>query len=185
MSRKFDSQDRKTVISDVNKHLGVKLTNIGRRQKYLKDEYDKRYWVLGGYDYWHGIPSEMMESEVQAKDNATLIIAVRKKTGIDIFIGSVGPFVSGRNFLSRNAKGDYQFHLEERGWELFPKELPGTKLILLSTVDYSLESKDTDRASFLGQKNLENLFSKLSNEEKNRLLQKLSGEDRDSKNNDK
>ncbi len=86
MSRKFDSQDRKTVISDVNKHLGVKLTNIGRRQKYLKDEYDKRYWVLGGYDYWHGIPSEMMESEVQAKDNATLIIAVRKKTGIDIFL---------------------------------------------------------------------------------------------------
>ena len=166
LSRKFDNQDREQVISEVEKHFDVKLHPIGTRKKYLKDENGKRYWVFGGYDYWHGIPSEMMDAEIQESEKASFIVAVRKKTRIDIYDGSIEPLVVGRNRLKRNKKRDYQFTVEERLGQLDVKEIKGLKLRRIAVREYSINQKDSDRDSFLKGERIKNFVSKLSDEDK-------------------
>jgi hypothetical protein len=50
---KFDEQDRRKVISEVEVHFNTKLSSVGSRPKYLEDKNGKSYWVLGGYEDWH------------------------------------------------------------------------------------------------------------------------------------
>ena len=54
-SPKFDEQDRSKVISEIEEYFNTRLSRVGSRRKYLKDENGKSYWVFGGYEDWHGI----------------------------------------------------------------------------------------------------------------------------------
>lgn len=173
MKQKFDAQDREQTITEITNHLGVKLRRIGGRQKYLIDANSKRYWIIGGYNYWHGIPSAMMDAEVQETDKAALFIAVRKMTKIDIYAGSVESLVAGRDKLSRNKAGDYQFTLNERGGQLYVNEIPGIRLDWFAVRDYSIDQKDEDRNSFIQLAKMKALYSKLSDEEKAAYLSEL------------
>jgi hypothetical protein len=173
MKTKFDAQDREQTIAEIESHLDVKLRPIGRRQKYLIDTNLKRYWILGGYGHWHGIPASMMDAEACRADKGSLFIAVRKTTGINIFRGSVQSLVSGRERLSRNGAGDYQLLIDERGRNLHVRELPSVKLTWFAKRDYSTDQKAEDRASFLCSTRLKSLFSKLSNEEKVEFMNEL------------
>jgi hypothetical protein len=58
---KFDESDRAKVVSEVEKHFGVKLSRVGHYRKFLQDASGASYWILGAYEDWHGVKSDMLE----------------------------------------------------------------------------------------------------------------------------
>ena len=107
-SPKFDEQDRKKVISEVEKHFDVHLSRVGSRRKFLEDSSHKTYWVIGGYEDWHGIPPDMFEQEEKRNSNGVLVIAKRHASRIDIFSGSLQSLIINKSKLSHTKKGDFQ-----------------------------------------------------------------------------
>ena len=77
---KFDETDRRAVIDELGRHLGVQINRVGRRRKWLRDRSGRNYWVLGGYADWHGIPEEMMDAEVADPSNGFVVIAMRRQS---------------------------------------------------------------------------------------------------------
>jgi hypothetical protein len=125
---KFDESDRKKVIAEVEEHFGVKLTPVGRHRRFLRDASDKAYWVLGGYDEWHGIPSEVIAEEQRRSSNGVLVVAKRHRTSIDVFAGSLQLFIANSHDLSHARAGDYQFHVTIRGSVMSINEIPSLAL---------------------------------------------------------
>ena len=167
---KFDEQDRRKVISDIERHFGIALSRIGNRRKALCDESGKTYWVLGGYDDWHGIPADMMNEEESRDSNGMLIIARRFKSRIDVFAGELKPLIVGKSHLSHTAKGDYQFNIRVRGNHLFIREIPDYALQKLGSADYSDDQKSSDQKL----DEIRALVEKMSPEEKRDFLKQLS-----------
>lgn len=170
MTNRFDAQDRQQVVSRVEKHLGARLYPIGRRQKHLRDDDGNRYWVFGGYGHWHGIPSEMLDIELSGHGEATLVIAIRKKTTIDVYTGTSSTLVLGRSLLSKGKNGDYKFNVVEGNGRLFIREIPSASLSLLSTIHYSVAQKADDREGFVLRRQLARDFSRLTDSEKEEVL---------------
>ena len=114
---KFDEIDRKAVIRSVEKSLDVSLSLVGRRKKWLRDDSGKTYWVLGGYGEWHGIPAEMMDAEAKNPTGGFIVVAIRHRSAIQIYIGPLKEVVANRGKLLRARKttGDYQFTYRKRG----------------------------------------------------------------------
>lgn len=108
---KFDETDRQAVIDMLSGHFGVRLQPVGRRTKWLRDDTGRKYWVLGGYEEWHGIPEEMMDEEVSSPSKGYIVITIRHPSTIEIFIGLLTLLVAARAHLNRASQttGDYQF----------------------------------------------------------------------------
>ena len=153
-------------------HVGVKLSKVGRRPKWLKDEGGRNFWVLGGYGEWHGIPAEMMDAEIGATTEGMLIVAVRKKAALEVFAGSVGDLCKGREkrYRARKTTRDYQFTCKVRGNHLIAEQLPGFSLENIGASPYEADEKKTD----IAVDNVEKLLDKMSDEERERLLRSLS-----------
>lgn len=127
-SVKFDESDRGKVIAEVESHFGVTLSRVGKFHKFLKDASGKSYWVLGGYEYWHGVPSEMLEAEKQDPTDGVLIVAKRWPKAIDIFFGELQPMVVNERALCHTQTGDFQFNIFIRGNLMTVKEIPSLVL---------------------------------------------------------
>ena len=139
--RKFDSWDRRLVIDAVEKLCGVRLTKVGKRDIWWRDESGKSWWILGGQGF-QGIPGEMVEDETQVHSDGMLVIAQRKKTYMEVFSASLRRFVSARDMLSRDKGGDYKFNVEVNGDVLFvvgrdKAVLPGVGLKKITEFPYS------------------------------------------------
>ena len=169
---KFDNIDRKRVIRAVEGHFEVKLSQVSRRPKWLRDETGKSYWVLGGYEEWHGIPEEMMDVELQAASEGILVVAVRTKSSMEIFSGTIGNFVRGREKLYRVGKttGDYQFTYKMRGSHLLVEQLPIVSLEKIKVLPYESEEKEKDKAVEAVKK----LFGGMSEKERKALVKSLN-----------
>lgn len=171
-SLKFDEHDRKKVISEVEEHFGVQLSRVGSRRKFLESEGGKTFWVLGGYDDWHGIPPEMVDEEKCRNTNGVLVVAKRYNNRIDIFSGPLQPLIDNKGMLSHTKKGEYQFNINIRGNHLFIKEIQGLSLVKLGEAQYSEEEKDSEKKV----QEIKAVLSKLSPEERRELLAKLVNE---------
>lgn len=143
---KFDETDRRKVIAELQSHYGVKLTPVGTRRKYLRDQSNRTFWVFGGYDDWHGIPAEMMEAEEKCNAEGILVVAKRGRTRIDIYTGQLLPLIKNKKSLSHTQKGEYQFNIRIKGNCLTINEVPGLHLTALGTTSYSVEDKNSDKA---------------------------------------
>ena len=170
-SQKFDENDRRKVISQVEDHFGVKLTTYGSRRKCLKDAQGRTFWVLGGYEDWHGIPSDMLKEEERQNSDGIIVIAKRHKNGIDLFWGNLRDIINNREKLSKTVKGDYQFNIKIRGNHLFIKETPGFSLSKIANTPYYDEEKEYDKK----MERIKHEFEKLTPEEQEELLDKLRG----------
>lgn len=106
---KFDQADRRAVIRALESHLGVQLSPVGRRRKWLRDNDGRSYWVLGGYGEWHGIPEEMIDEEVKNPTTGMLVIAKRRREALQVFVGPIDPILRNRNRFYRASRttGDY------------------------------------------------------------------------------
>lgn len=144
-SLKFDEFDREKVISEIEKHLHIKLTRVGRRKKCLSDQNGKTFWVLGGYKNWHGIPPDMIIEEKRKSTNGVLVVAKRDSAKIDIFSGSLQKLVNNSQHLSHTQNGDYQFNIDIRGDRLLIKEVPGLILNRIGVPAYEDSEKENDQ----------------------------------------
>lgn len=169
--RKFDKTDRGAVIRTVEKALGISLKRQGRRQKWLKDQNGKNFWVLGGYGEWHGIPEEMMDAEITEQTNGFIVVAIRQKTDMQIFMGPIQPVLEGRSKLYRAAEttGDYQFTFKKIGSSIAIKQLLSISLKKLSAISFSDEEKEKEKLLAIAEEYLDGM----SAEEKEKLLDEL------------
>ena len=137
MSDKFDNKDRGRVVTVLEDEIGSKLTQVGSRQKYFKDELDNRYVVLGGIGDWHGIPDDVVDDIKSCAQNSYLVIAIKKQSTLKIFRGSMEPFLKALNQLPRTVKDHYTFNIDERADYLKVREAPSVSLDFLKEVRYS------------------------------------------------
>lgn len=169
-SPKFDEQDRSKVISEIEEYFNTRLSRVGSRRKYLKDENGKSYWVFGGYEDWHGIPQDMFEEETRRATEGVLVVAKRFRNRIDIYSGPLQPIIDSRDTLSHTQTGDYQFNIYIRSNHLFIKEVAGLSLAKLGETPYSEGEKESD--TNIGE--LKKIISKLSAKEREELLKEYS-----------
>lgn len=166
---KFDETDRSKVISEVEKHFGVKLSRVEKYRKFLQDTSGKSYWVLGGYDDWHGISSGMLKEEQRRATAGVLVVAKRHKSTIDIFCGPLQPLIAGYRELSHTQTGDYQFNVAIRGNSMTLKEVQGLTLKKLGA------PQDVGAAVSPQLREAAAILAKMSPEERARLVEHLSG----------
>ena len=164
---KFDEVDRKKVIAEIEEHFGVMLTRVGNHRKFLIDASGKSYWVLGGYDDWHGIPSNVLAEEQRRSNDGVLVVAKRHRTSIDVFVGPLQPLIANNRNLSHTRTGDYQFNVSIRGNIMTIKEIPTITLKKLGPpqeVGIALSAK---------QKELDAILAKTTPEERKQILEQL------------
>jgi len=166
---KFDEADRNKVIAEIETHFGVKLSPVGNRKKYLQDQNKRTFWVFGGYEDWHGIPSEMMEAEEKRNSDGILVIAKRGRFKIVIYTGSLLSLIKSKQTLSHTKKGEYQFNIRERGDILLINEVPKLHLSKLGAAAYSADEKTSDK----NMEKVETMIRNMSPEKKNQLLEEL------------
>lgn len=164
---KFDETDRHRVISEVEKHFGIKLSRFGNYRKFLKDSAGKSYWVFGGYDDWHGIQSAMLEEEQKHASGGILVVAKRHKAKIDIFSGELQPLVSSAQDLAHTQTGGYQFNVVVRGDSMTIKEVSGLTLRKIGAL------QELDPASSLQINEVVATVPQLSPEQREQLLAQL------------
>lgn len=172
---KFDETDRRAVTDALCKQLGVVLTPVGHRHKWLKDEAQRSYWVIGGYEDWHGIPNEMMDAEAASSTAGILVIAIRHSQSIQIYVGPLSPLVEARNVLKRARKtsGDYQFTYTKRGRCLVIDQAPHVVLSGLSGFTFD----DEEKASVARVREAEKLLKSLPANELRELLENFQAQD--------
>lgn len=169
---KFDLHDRKRVISAIENYLQVKLHKAGSREKLLKDETGKSYWVLGGTGDWHGIPKEMFAEEEKLSSEGVLVIAKRKLNSIDIFVGSLPILIRNKSSLCRTDK-DYQFNVKTFSEGISLKEAPDVRLKKISTIDYTKDDKVSDKTVHKVTHEVNKLVKDMTAVEKKQFWQKL------------
>lgn len=131
---KFNENDRSITISQVQTHFAVKLSRVGSQHKVLQDMFGRIYWVLGGYQEWHGISQAMLSAAIARKAEDVLVIAKRGRKEIESFYGPLQPLLSNYEALSHTEKGDYHFHISITDGVLTIVELPGFSLRTMGTV---------------------------------------------------
>ena len=166
---KFDETDRSKVISEVESHFGTKLSRVGGYRKFLQDASGKSYWVLGGYEDWHGITSDMLKEEQRRATDGVLVVAKRHKSTIDTFYGPLKPLIANYRDLSRTRTGDYQFNISIRGSIMTIRELPNLSLRRIGA------TQEVGPAVSPQLREARAIFAKMSPEERSRLLEQLSG----------
>lgn len=133
-TQKFDSTDRRHVIAQLEKKLGVKLKRIGSRQKYLRDTEGKRYCIFGGYGNWHGIPREIVEREEREGQESVMVVAKKYDQHIGIFLGPLQPLAHNKHSLAYTKQDQFEFNTEISGSRMKIREVPSLILLKLSVV---------------------------------------------------
>ena len=144
---KFDEIDRQTAIDELGRRLGVQINRVGRRRKWLRDHSGRNYWVLGGYADWHGIPEEMMDAEVADPSGGFVVIAMRRQSDMEIFLGPLAPLVAARWKLYRanQSTGDYQFTFRRRGSHLLLDQDSSVTLSSLASFPFEETEKESKK----------------------------------------
>jgi hypothetical protein len=166
---KFDETDRQKVIEAVESHFKVKLTPVGNRRKFLRDDTMRSYWVFGGYEDWHGIPAEMLDAEIRNNTDGILVVAKRGLRKIEIYAGRLSPLVKNKNLLSLTKKGEYQFNVRTRGERLTILEVPEVSLHKIEAAEYPVREKESEKATAA----LKDAVRRMTPEQKAELLKEL------------
>jgi len=97
--------------------------------------------VLGGKDDWHGIPKEMMKDEEEGQIEGVFVLAVRKRTSVEVYVGSPSQLVSSRAELSLVAD-QYHFDFAARGNFVRCVQVPNVMLERIITFPHSNEDRE-------------------------------------------
>lgn len=157
------------MISEVECHFRVKLARVGGYRKFLIDANGKSYWVLGGYEDWHGITAKMMKEEQRRLSDGVLVVAKRYRGKIDIFSGPLQPLIEHSGDLSHTQTAGYQFHITIRGNNLTVNEIQGLSLRKLGDSKYVGEAVEHNAAAA----NIDSMLAKMTPVERLQLLAKL------------
>ena len=132
-SLKFDENNRAKVILEAERHFDVKLTRLGQRRKFLSDKNGRTFWILGGFENWHGIPEEMVLQEQKRPTNGILIIAKRDTSKIDIYSGLLGKLTQNAKNLHHTQNGNFHFNIYIKNDVMHIKEISDLSLSKICT----------------------------------------------------
>ena len=145
------------------------MSPVGTRRKYLQDQNKRTFWVLGGYENWHGIPYEMMEKEEKRNAEGILVIGIKKLGKIDIYSGCLLPLIKSKRTLSHTQQGEYQFNIKIKGDTLSINEVPKLYLSLLGATTNHAGIKTSDKK----MEDVLEILRGLSSEDRGQLIAKL------------
>ena len=171
---KFDETDRQAAIDKLSHHLRVRLARVGQGRKWLRDEAGHSYWVLGSSKAeWQGIPEEMMNAEVSNPSDGFIVIAIRQRSIMEIFVGPVAPLVAARAKLSRSKdNAAYLYTFTRRGADLFIDQVRRATLSYLTEFPFNETEKDSAKRLFDARKS----FGELSEDRRREVLKKYQDE---------
>ena len=98
--------------------------------------------------YWSGkkihgieIPREYLEAERGVQTEGMIVVAVKKRTIMDVFAAPAGQIVEA----SEKKPGRFDFNCKENGNCLIVKEIPGMTLNKIATIPYGKEEMEGDK----------------------------------------
>ena len=162
MIPKFNDQDRKFVIDELEKVQNVKLQQIDPPKKLFRDSNGMVYLISGGTGDWHGINPKIMESLANHKQEGTFVVAKKFTTKIEIFAGSLLTLLQNKNKLSITRKGDFHFHCIINKDDLSLQEIPQLRCKKVTEVLFPNQQKDLSRLKEVS----EIIKTEVQNEEK-------------------
>ncbi len=142
---KFTEYDRKKVINAIEKRFSIKLKPVGDFRKLLHDEVGRLYCIIGAYKTLHNISIDIIKYVEQQIENSNLIIAVRSKYGIQMYIGCLKKLIENKHNLSTTQSGAYLFNTEVTGQCLRVIEINGLLLESIMNISYSEDDRQADK----------------------------------------
>jgi hypothetical protein len=142
---KFTAEDRRLVISELEKIQQSKLVPVKTSKKLFTDDKGMIYFIFGGKNDWHGIrPSAMIELSNYNHEGAFVVVK-KYKSKMDLCVGSLITFLTNTEKLLNTQKGDFQFHtvLTEDG--MYLKEIPDLYLNKVGEIHLAGYKKDISR----------------------------------------
>lgn len=119
---KFNERDRKEVVFIVEKYFGIKLSTI-RGKKFFQDQYGRPFWILGGSEDWHGIPSSMFSEKFAAQPKGYLIVAKKYQTKYEVYVGDLDIFLKNKDKLHNTINSYLHFNVVIKNDLLCVKEI--------------------------------------------------------------
>jgi len=117
-----------------------------------------------------------MEYEKEAQVEGMLVVAEKKRTSLEMFVGPLRQLVGSRNKLSRNKKtGAYLFNVKVRGDLMQCVEAPAVVLNRIASIPHFDEDRDQVRRVNEFEKAIARLS--LDGTERKELLEKLGSTD--------
>ena len=162
MSR-FDEQDRRLVIREVQERRDRRLSTVGRYRKLLNDDRETYYCVLGGQKGYFGISEGIIEEIEKNALRARLYIGVKMKDRIEVYSDNFSPILENMDELIYTDEGDYQFHTSRNDGQVCIREVDGWCLNMSFDVSLATDKFDELRSK-IGQ---------LSKDEQEELLERL------------
>lgn len=162
MSR-FDEQDRRLIIREIQKRHDNHLTNVGRYRKLLKADSGTYYCVLGGQEDYFGISEGIVEEIREEALQAYLIVGAKMKDRIEVYSDEFEPVIESLEDLIYTSKGDYQFHTSRREGRICIREVEKWCLELSFEISLSRDKFDELRSK----------IGDLSKDEQEDLLKRL------------
>lgn len=139
--KRFDEKDRRQVIEETEKALGIKLNRIGKYRKYFKGNDGKNYCILGGFGDWHGLQSELLNPMDSTETDRILIVARVLRNSVELYSSSMKALITNKNKLTyakQSTGSEYQFDLIYRhSDEAFIKQFPEYRLKKFHEFKYS------------------------------------------------
>jgi hypothetical protein len=168
-SPKFDELDRERTKKVIEDKLNVTLTMDGPRRKAFVDRDGKPYWILGGYEDWHGIPPDLLQAGLQKYREGIFVIAKRTEQTIKVFLAPLSSLLRSRECLHQTKAGDFQFNIDQEGERLTIKEAPDITFQFLTEIEYPPQEKKKDKAITA----IERSWAQLDKESREALLRQL------------
>ena len=167
---KFDENDRKKLISEIEKIKGFKLTKIFGKDKLLKENDGNLYIIFGGKGTWHTIDAEtleIVEREV-SKTGKEVFLAFGNllNSRVVIYLGPLEiPVLKKGNFTGMRLKIGDDF--------VTPKKFSGFRMKRFGEYSWTEQEREKERQF---QKFMREIKT-MSEEERRGLLKSLTDED--------
>ena len=163
--------------STAHKRAYITTVSSQKKKKYHRtiwqqDESGKDWWVLGGYEDWHGIPREMIEAELQAPTEGMLVIAERRRSTIEVFDGPVHQLCKAKDKLHLSSDTqNYTFNCKIHGDYMKVVEVvPEFILRKRFSISYGEDEKERDKQLHEVKK----ILMRMSKEEQEEFLSRHS-----------
>lgn len=145
MVNKFNTEDIKVVLHELEKIQKTKLAQIKPSKKLFKDENGMIYLIFGGRENWHGISKSIVEELNNFLGDGVIIIAKKYQSRIDVCAGSLSILMKDLYNLPKTKSKGYQFHtvLTEDG--MYIEEIEDLYLNKICEIHYPGYTKNLER----------------------------------------
>jgi hypothetical protein len=178
-SSKFNEQDRKIIIKEIERIRDESLSRVGRFRKLLRSKGRKYYCIVGGKGNWHGITDSIFERIDREAHQSFLVVVLKKAGYYKIYMGRFAPMKNNSSELLHSEQDVYQFHVDEDGDRICVREVEGYCLELESVIDtrgnpYTMQSNENLKENKEDKKDkLFKEFEKLTKEKQQLVIDKL------------